>query len=89
MKSFKSIGDCGDILWKNSKGQLHREDGPAIIEPDGDKHWYIKGQLHREDGPAWVGGNDQSPHYSECEYYVDGKYCCDEEEYKKNFSKKD
>jgi hypothetical protein len=30
----------------------HREDGPAVEYPDGDKSWYINGKLHREDGPA-------------------------------------
>lgn len=26
-------------------GEFHREDGPAIIYPDGDYRWYIHGQL--------------------------------------------
>jgi hypothetical protein len=38
--------------WKNEKGQLHREDGPAIEYTNGNKSWYLNGQLHREDGPA-------------------------------------
>jgi hypothetical protein len=33
-------------------GQLHREDGPAIINTNGDKLWYLNDLLHREDGPA-------------------------------------
>src|SRR5579859_6911180 len=39
-------------------GQLHREDGPAVELPNGDKSWYFNDQLHREDGPAqaWSDG---------------------------------
>lgn len=33
-------------------GQLHREDGPAVVRNNGDKLWYRHGKLHREDGPA-------------------------------------
>lgn len=36
----------------NEKGELHREDGPAIEYANGDKYWYKNGQFHREDGPA-------------------------------------
>jgi hypothetical protein len=34
------------------KGQLHREDGPAIEMANGAKGWYRNGLLHREDGPS-------------------------------------
>jgi hypothetical protein len=53
--------------WFNSQGQLHREDGPAVIWPNGDKYWYKNGQLHREDGPAeeWTHGNKY--------WYINGK----------------
>jgi hypothetical protein len=33
---------------------IHREDGPAIEYPNGDKEWYRNGNLHREDGPAVI-----------------------------------
>ena len=33
-------------------GKLHREDGPAIIEGNGDKFWMQNHMLHRLDGPA-------------------------------------
>jgi hypothetical protein len=33
-------------------GLLHREDGPAIIEDNGDKFWMQNHMLHRLDGPA-------------------------------------
>ena len=31
---------------------LHREDGPALEYPNGDKEWRLNGKYHREDGPA-------------------------------------
>jgi len=34
--------------FKNSK--LHRENGPAVIYPDGYKAYYQNDKLHREDG---------------------------------------
>jgi hypothetical protein len=39
------------VEYRNEQGQLHREDGPAIVYKDG-KYYYINGLLHREDGPA-------------------------------------
>jgi hypothetical protein len=33
-------------------GQLHREDGPAIVWADGSKAWCRNGELYRVDGPA-------------------------------------
>ena len=40
--------------WRNSEGKLHRLDGPAVVDPDGQERWYKNGDLHREDGPARV-----------------------------------
>ena len=39
-------------VYKNSKGELHREDGPAVEWSNGDKYWYLNDHLHRTDGPA-------------------------------------
>lgn len=36
----------------NAKGELHREDGPAVEWSDGTREWYLSGLIHREDGPA-------------------------------------
>jgi hypothetical protein len=38
--------------WRNQKGELHRENGPALIHTNGDTYWYLNGKYHREDGPA-------------------------------------
>jgi hypothetical protein len=34
------------------RGNLHREDGPAVIWNNEDCEWYYNGVLHRLDGPA-------------------------------------
>ena len=46
----KSLGNRNE--WRNTEGQLHREDGPAIEYADGRKSYYQNGKLHKEDGPA-------------------------------------
>ncbi len=53
----------GDVEYRNDKGQLHREDGPAVETADGDKYWYRNGKLHREDGPAIVYSNSDKLWY--------------------------
>lgn len=49
-----STNEEGFTLKYNKEYQLHCEDGPAVIHPDGDQAWYRNGVLHREDGPARV-----------------------------------
>lgn len=44
----------GTQEWRNSAGQLHRENGPALILKDGTEKWYCKGKLHRDLGPAAI-----------------------------------
>jgi hypothetical protein len=62
------IDVLGSKCWYNNKGELHREDGPAIESTYGTKRWYIHGKLHREDGPAveWQNGAN--------EWLVNGEY---------------
>jgi len=38
--------------WHYLNGQFHREDGPAVIFPDGYQAWFRNGERHRGDGPA-------------------------------------
>jgi hypothetical protein len=40
------IEECGNQIWCNKKGQFHREDGPAYINPDGYQSWYTNGKYH-------------------------------------------
>ena len=42
----------GTLRWRNENWQYHREDGPALIMPNGSCVWYKNGEYHREDGPA-------------------------------------
>ena len=58
LKSFKAFESVtkhvfnNRVEYRNDKGKLHREDGPAVEWNNGSKIWYLNGQLHREDGPA-------------------------------------
>jgi hypothetical protein len=44
--------DDGTQHWLLPDGTLHREDGPAVLYPNGDNIWYFDGRFHRENGPA-------------------------------------
>jgi hypothetical protein len=34
------LHDDGEIFWYNKEGEVHREDGPAVIYPDGRVEWW-------------------------------------------------
>jgi hypothetical protein len=53
--------------WRNKVSQRHRDDGPAVIKPDGTQEWYIKGLRHRLDRPAVVGADGTE------EWWVNGR----------------
>lgn len=56
MGSTCTTNEYGKI-WKNEKGEIHREDGPAVEWPDGDWWWYLNGKCHRICGPCdWFRG---------------------------------
>lgn len=59
--------------WHNNKGQLHNENGPAWVETNGAKAWYLNGDLHRTDGPAieWSDGGK--------EWHINGKQLTESE----------
>jgi len=67
MTSKCEIDADGTKRWYNSKGKLHRKDGPAIEWTDGYKAWYINGKLHREDVPAVKFNNGSKA------WYINGK----------------
>lgn len=52
MTSTMEIDYLGNKIWRNEKGEYHREDGPAIEYWNGDKEWWVDGKLHRIEGPA-------------------------------------
>jgi hypothetical protein len=51
---FYSDNRIYSIVWVNNKGQIHKEDGPAIEYNSGEKRFYKNGFLHRENGPAII-----------------------------------
>lgn len=63
------IDSWGISYWFNDEKELHRDDGPAVIQDD--KWYYQHGKLHRLDGPAieWFDG--------EKNWYYKGKFICD------------
>ena len=52
-------------------GRVHREGGPAEIEPSGAQIWQRHGKWHREDGPAYIGPEVCSVPAWE-DWYIDG-----------------
>ena len=44
--------DDGTKEWENEAGELHRDNGPALVRGDGTREYYQYHELHREDGPA-------------------------------------
>jgi hypothetical protein len=40
--------------YRDAMGQVHRDDGPAVVLKSGMKMWYRHGLCHRVDGPAIV-----------------------------------
>jgi len=53
----------GRYALRNLKGYCHREDGPAIICPDGRQEWCRNGKYHRDDGPAVIYPNGEQLWY--------------------------
>lgn len=62
--------------WRQA-GQLHREDGPAVITSYGMQAWYIYGKYHRIDGPAVMHSNGR------LDWAVDGRICLNWAEFQK------
>ncbi len=48
----------------NADGQLHNENGPAVIYSNGDKEHWIDGELHNPNGPAVVYADGYKEHYT-------------------------
>ncbi len=48
-----------DTVYWHKDGVLHREDGPAVIHPDGSEEWFVDGMRHRTDGPAYTSGDQK------------------------------
>ena len=48
----------------NKNGDIHSDDGPAKIWPDGHIEWWVNGKTHNIYGPAII------TREGKCEYYV-------------------
>jgi len=60
---YPVIDEYGVKRWFNEKGELHRDNGPAIILSDGSVEYYQNGKCHREDGPAIIDANGTRCYY--------------------------
>lgn len=62
------------VEYRNAAGQLHRDDGPAVIFNIGYKAWWVNGKRHRTDGPAieYISGCEQ-------QWYINGQHLTEEE----------
>lgn len=79
--SKKNVNGC--IEYRDEAGELHRDDGPAVICSNV-KYWYTHGKLNRLDGPAvfyadgamiWYMNGYQSPvSYQNYSMYMMGKW---------------
>ena len=43
-----SIDEHGTIYYKDNKGDLHRENGPAVKYKNGYKEWWVNGEKIKE-----------------------------------------
>ena len=65
--SIPKIFENGTKAWYNREGNIHREDGPAIICSNGSEEYFIDGERHREDGPAIIQADGTEF------YYINGR----------------
>jgi len=66
--------DNGDIVYYRKNTNIyHNPYGPAVINTNGYKEYWIEGKLHRLDGPARIWNNFKQ------EYWINGKYLTKEE----------
>ncbi len=63
--------------YRNGRNELHREDGPAVIEYDAEgklkrETYYSNGSIHSEDGPALIDYYENNGVKREA-YYIGGE----------------
>ena len=71
-----AVLDDGTKEWRDSNGELHRVDGPAVERPNGDWEWRLEGKRHRVGGPAveYQGGDDRYWKKGRLEWYEEGVF---------------
>ncbi len=72
MKSIKHVTDMGTIRWISLDGELHRENGPAIVWMSRHNEWYLYGKRHRENGPAFIGSSHKAWYKHGVRHRLDG-----------------
>jgi hypothetical protein len=60
------------IELRDEHGELHRDDGPALIWSDGTQEWWQHGERHRDDGPALIRSDGMQVWYQHGEQHRDG-----------------
>jgi len=66
MTEYTVTVEHGTTTWRNSNGELHRDNGPAVVHAHGTHEWYQHGLLHRDDGPAYENAGGYN------EWYLNG-----------------
>ena len=66
-QSFMKVAEDGSQMWLTTDKVFHREDGPALVRPDGSEEWYSYGKKHRNGGPAFSDG------YGRQEWWIMGE----------------
>lgn len=85
MNSSKKVRGRNNKCWCwLSNGKLHRLDGPAVIDDNGDQYWMINDEMHRLDGPASEFADGGK------EWFVNGKHipCKSQEEFERHLKLK-
>lgn len=62
------------LFWKNEKGEVHREKGPAFIRTDGYLEYRFNDVTHRLDGPAVIWPDGSKYYYLYGEEYKKEEY---------------
>lgn len=65
---YSVVEGFNTIAWFYN-GYLHRENGPAVENGNGDKFWFKNDKIHREDGPAVIYSNGEEKYYLYGTYY--------------------
>ena len=68
MESRMTVEVDGTKIWRNEEGKRHRDNGPAVILPNGTKIWYKNDKRHRDNGPAVILSNGTSE-----EWFLNGQ----------------
>lgn len=80
---FDENGNWSQKMWYKNNLR-HNEKGPASLDKNGKKEYWINGELHREDGPAVMMPNGA------CMYWLNNKHYTKEQwEYEISLSEND